>query len=770
MSDWSTSPSDWNWTPGQVPPAIQGQIERLRTAIRRTVWVSGLSKMVLIGLAVLLVDFLLDYFFHMDQSQRGIMVGLMVGSFIYSAYHFLWLPLKDQISDDALVLTVEQKLGRRHNELISTLQFAREAAMASRGYSPVMAQQVVKQGAKLASEIDFLQAVDQTAVQRRQRWLWGGWIGVLVWAVMVLGTDAGWLWFQRNLLLANTPWPTRVRLSVDGVVDGVLYVPRGEDHRLLVKVDPESKDLDIDVFLDFVGRSSSTRQKLRRDDQEPLEHTTTLRGVNSEFAFQVRGGDYVSDPIQIQLVQPPGFKELQLTVTPPAYSGLEESNLPLSAESFRILVGSQLRITATADQPATRLALLRGEQRWEIPADSDGSFQFQLEGAALVSGRYQFDLSDEAGIRPSRPVQFSLDVVADRAPEVRTRAFGISNLVVPQAIVPVTIAIQDEFKITDAWAELTWEADGSPTRGNRRLALAGKDEATLSNEWTGSEGFDLLPLEIPTGMTLQVVIKAQDNQPAPTAVPTETSDDDSEDRDDPAGTTTQTPTQPGVGAGKPIVLRVVTEAELRADLLRRELEQTKTFERLIAQQQAVLTEIQALAVSQQEKTETPESFLIRQTQMSGKSVRNQHQVGTLLTQVTDRFRGFLAEVRNNRLDESSSEIDGGQGLAIRLEQQIIQPLDEIDQTLLPELNRNMEWVSRSVGQTDALDESIAVVVPQMEEVLQRLAAVLDAMQRSQSFQEIVNMVISIKNEEQRLKKMAEDKKRAESGLDEIFDQ
>ena len=58
----------------------------------------------------------------------------------------------------------------------------------------------------------------------------------------------------------------------------------------------------------------------------------------------------------------------------------------------------------------------------------------------------------------------------------------------------------------------------------------------------------------------------------------------------------------------------------------------------------------------------------------------------------------------------------------------------------------------------------------MEEVLQRLAAVLDAMQRSQSFQEIVNMVISIKNEEQRLKKMAEDKKRAESGLDEIFDQ
>jgi hypothetical protein len=156
--------------------------------------------------------------------------------------------------------------------------------------------------------------------------------------------------------------------------------------------------------------------------------------------------------------------------------------------------------------------------------------------------------------------------------------------------------------------------------------------------------------------------------------------------------------------------------------------------------------------------------------MVGKSLRNQNQVGTLLTQVTDRFRGFLAEVRNNRLDESSSEMDGGQGLAIRLDQQIIQPLDEIDRTLLPQINRSLEAVSRLVGRPEEMRQQIAITLPQIEDVLARLNAVLDAMQRSQSFQEIVNMVISIKNEEQRLKKMAEDKKRAEAGLDEIFDQ
>ncbi|MBL8852401.1 MAG: hypothetical protein JNK57_00390 [Planctomycetaceae bacterium] len=754
MTSASTS-TTWDWKPGQIPGAIRQQLERLRRAMTRSLWVSGASKMVLIGLTVLLIDFLLDYYFQMDQSQRAIMMALMAGSFVYSAYQFLWIPLTAQVTDDALVLTVEQKLGQEHSELINSLQLAREAGATDRNYSKAMAQQVVKQGAELAGRLDFLQAVDQEATKRKQRWLTAGLVGVVVWGLLVVGTDVGWLWFHRNLLLANQPWPTQTTLTVEGLIDGVLYVPRGEDHRLAVLVDKDCPEPNVDVFLDFVGRSSSSRQKLRQDGQEPLRHTTTLRGINSEFVFQVRGGDFVSPPIPVRLVLPPGFAELALQVVPPAYCGLEATELPLSAESFKVLQGSQLLIRAKPDQTDVQLALLRGSERLAMSADSDGRFSLTLAGDQLVSGRYQFDLADAAGVRSSRPVQFVLDVVPDRAPQVRTRYFGVSGLVVPQAIIPVNIAIEDEFAIQEAWGDLDWQADGSPTKGEKRFDARDFTDQWGANQLSGSFGFDLRPLDIPTGMTLNVVVKARDNQPAPS---------------DPADQTDQTDqTVPGVGAAKALTFRVVTEAELRADLLRRELEQTKTFERLIVQQQAIQTELQALLVSQQEPTETAESHLIRQTQMAGKSQRNQHQVGTLLTQVTDRFRGFLAEVRNNRLDESSAEIDGGQGLAVRLEEQIIGPLDEIEQTLLPQLSRSLEAISRTVGNPTEMRPQIETALPQIEEVLRRLQLVLDAMQRSQSFQEIVNMVISIKNEEQRLKKLAEEKKRAESGLDEIFD-
>jgi len=767
----TTGQTDTRWSPGQIPPAIHQQLASLRRALTQGLWVSGAAKMVLIGLAVLLVDFLLDYFFHMDQSQRMIMGGLMVASFFYAAYHFLWRPLSARVSDDALLLSVERHLGPRHNELINSLQLAREADLEARGYSSELAAQAIRQGAAMAAELDFSQALDRSSAARRRGWLAGGLTGLAVLSLVVVGTEVGWLWFQRNLLLANQPWPTRTRLEVQGLVDGALLVPRGEDHRLVVKVDPDSRDVDVEVFLDFVGRSSATRQKLRVDAEDSLSHTTTLRGVNSEFTFQVRGGDFVSDPIPVILVQPPGFERLKLTVLPPPYSGLDEITLPLSAENYKVLLGSQVVIQAKADQSPVDLALLRGEQRWEIPQGPDGEFRFVLTGPDLKSGRYQFDLSDERGVRGGRPVQFSLDVVPDRPPQIRTRYFGVTSLVVPQAMIPVTISIEDEFLITDAWAELVWESETEEVRGQHRQPLDQIGELREGNQLSGNQIFDLLPLDIPSGLVLNLTVKARDNQPE-VPLDSPTLPDPTEAQEAGAAATAKPeakPVDPALGVGKAMVFRVVTEAELRSDLLPREVEQTKTFERLIAQQQAIVTELLAMQASQQQRTETRESFLIRQTQMADKSVRNQHQVGTLLAQITDRFRGFLAEVRNNRLDLSSAEIDGGQGLAVRLDQQIIRPLNEIEQQLLPALDRAMELVSRSVGDAAQLDQSIEQVLPQLNEVLRRLNEVLDAMQRSQSFQEIVNMVISIKNEEQRLKKLAEEKKRAESGLDEIFD-
>lgn len=770
----------WNWTPGEVPTALRDRLQQLRRSITSSIWVSAIGKLSLLLLAVAAVDFMLDYFLHMDRAQRAILAGLLIAGLGYAIYRLLWLPISTRTSDDALILAVERKMGQSHNPLINTLQFAREAHPDQRGYSPAMADQVIRSGLASANQLDFSQAMDHRRLEQGRWLLRLGLAGLMMALLLIAGTQTGRLWFGRNVLLADQPWPTRTRLTVKGVENGVLVVPRGEDHRLEVAIDPQCANPDVEVYVDFLSRATGARQKLRPGSDDPLLTSTTLRSVNSEFQFRVSGGDFVSDPIQIRLVQPPGFETLKLTVTPPAYSGLEPQALALSAENYKLLLGSELAIEAKSDKANSTLALLSTENRWEIPADNEGWFRFQLSGDALRSGRYRFDLQDESGISGGRPVEFSLDVLSDKPPQVRAKPFGVSNMIVPRARLPISIAVEDEFAIVGAWGQLGWRAEGVATAGDHRQDIAAFADQWGKAELSGSHVFDLETLDIPSGMTLSVQVQARDNQPEKVADAASGETNEGETNagtTDPGGRDTVSTAQnsdadseksPAIGSSKTMVFRVVNEAELRADLLRREMEQTKAFERLISQQAAVLTELKALQASQPQSSETSDSFLARQNQMATKSVRNQFQVGTLLVQIADRFQGFLDEVRNNRLDDASENIDSGQSLSRRIEEQIIQPLGEIDRELLPSINRSMEVVSRSVGDA-SMSTHIDTVVPEIEEALRQLNAVLDAMQRTQNFQEIVNSVIAIKNDEQRLKKQAEEQKRNDKALDEIFD-
>lgn len=754
----------WTWTPGEVPQILRDRLASLRSSITGSIWIEAVAKLSLVLAAAITIDFVLDYFLHMDQAQRVIFGLLILSGMGYCIYRFLISPLATQASDDALVLAVERKLGQTNNPLISTIQFARDKGMSDRGYSAAMTQHVIQDGLESIGKLDFSQALNKDRLSQNRWFLNIGLACLAIIGLLTVSTQTGRLWFGRNLLLGNQPWPTATRLTIAGVQDGLLIVPRGEDHRLEVAVDPDCANPNVDVYVDFMSRSTGSRQKLRVDSNDPFAHSTTLRSINSEFQFRVVGGDYTSTPIQIRLVQPPGFAELKLKAIPPKYSGLGEQALPLSAENYRLLVGSELVIEAKSDKANSTLALLNGENRYEIPADPQGMFRLAISGSQLTTGRYQFDLRDEAGISGGRPVEFSVDVLADKAPQIRARHYGVTGLVVPGAQVPVSISVEDEFAITQVWGDLNWEAEGVATRGNRRQNIEEFADDLGQAELSGSHRFDLTPLEIPTGMMLSISVSAKDNQPIskPEDGPNETDDQGESPKTAPMQDVS-------VGTSKTIVFRVVTEAELRADLLRREIEQTKTFERLISQQQAIVTELQVLQASEKQGSETPDSFLARQNQLASKAVRNQHQVGTLLVQVTDRFRGFLDEIRNNRLDNGLENMDEGQSLSNRIDQQIVRPLDAIDRDLMPLVDRSMELVSRTVGDDPKMQASINSVLPQLEEVLQQLNAVLEAMQRTQSFQEIVNTVIAIKNDEQRLKKQAEEKKRNDSAIDEIFD-
>jgi hypothetical protein len=225
------------------------------------------------------------------------------------------------------------------------------------------------------------------------------------------------------------------------------------------------------------------------------------------------------------------------------------------------------------------------------------------------------------------------------------------------------------------------------------------------------------------------------------------------------------PKMPGMGKSQEFLLRVVSNEELRADLLRREIEQRKAFEQAYEKQMELASELQMVVVKKRADDQTPEQFLARREQELIALVRNQKGIGTGIAQVADRFEEFLVEIKNNRLDEAENELFPGQTIESRFDGSIIQPILKLDRELVALATRNIDNCRGVIDRDAELTQAAAQTGEIQQQILTEMRKILNAMSDSENFQEIINDLLRIKDDSQGLKK--EIKK--QSKPEEIFD-
>jgi hypothetical protein len=257
---------------------------------------------------------------------------------------------------------------------------------------------------------------------------------------------------------------------------------------------------------------------------------------------------------------------------------------------------------------------------------------------------------------------------------------------------------------------------------------------------------DLQPLDLKAGTSFRFSVVAVDNRP----------------------------NQPNSGRSNEFLLRIVTEDELRGDLLRREIEQRQAFQQAYDAQLEVTSELQAIAAMRDE-TGQPEKFSAdRQNRLAG-LYRDQKVIGTRITSVADRFEEFLVEAKNNRLDENDQAIAPEKRLETRFDQGIIQPIRELDAQFIALATRHLDNCRRLAANANEFPPAVQQTVAIQQEILERMKRVLDAMVDSENFQEIVNKLVEIKRNEERLKNEIEKRSQPRSdifepdGTDKIFE-
>ena len=719
-----------------MPAVIRRKLNELRWNVSVWFLADAFGRIGLAAAVMMFISLGIDRYFRMDQPQRGFMLVLMLGVLGYLIARRLVIPLRKRLADDALCLQVERAHPQLTDALVSAVQFSRMTDVSSIGASPILVNATIEAGAERARDVEFVDVLDRPT---RTRNLGMGFVAfAMIVLAFVLMPGTMQLWASRNLMLSDAAWPQDTHLTVVGVNDdGVLVVPRGDDLALRVEADRQGVIPDV-VYVDYriEGRRGRTTEQMVGVGEAAFR--ATFRNVLEPFRFRVRGNDELTPYYPVQLVDRPALEQIQLMVTPPPYTGLKRSALPTGQGAYYVLAGSVVEVEGVTTKPIREAELHWGTQVLgpiTIDPDDPTRFSVTISDDALKSGTYGIAMTDTDGLRSKRPARFNIKVRPDETPTARVRLEGIGDMVTTRARIPMQIRLSDDYAITGASVVYQW---GGGLDGSIETIEPAKLPIESIRELLGQERidefehvFDVEQIQVPLGAHLTFHVEASDN--------------------DAIG-------GPKTGESSSFSLKVVTEEDLRSELLRRETEQRMEFERLLKDQQAMLVDAQALLAGLDDEADR-----LTSEQWRGFSdvEKKQRLAGGRCEGIAIQFQQILAEVVNNRL-----ESPGGPAQT-RLAESIIQPLQAIGTRGMPAA---ADWFDRArkAGLAPAeRREMLTAAIDQQASVIEQMQAILKAMVKMEGYQEAINLLREVLKAQEDINEQT--RREIEKRIEDIFD-
>ncbi len=726
--------------------ALAPILRKLRTIRKRiALWFTfhGLVRVFTAAIIVFGLDLLLDRFLQMDRAQRSIMLVLMLGFLGWVFWRKLLQPLLASISDDALVVELERHGGKDSREaVLSALELGRMDWSKRPEVSPALVQAAIARGAKTGREIpvDSVVREDRLGANFACTVLLG--LILLAAAIAALVRPDGTLgiWAKRNLLLQNANWPQDHEFQILGAEDGIVRIPRGDDWTITALVREGAFALPQSVRIEY-DRDGSRRTEGMTDTGERREFTAYLPPVSEEFTFRIASNKVTTEWFQAKIVDRPRLGSLTLTVTPPAYTGADAAELAVGSGPYKILAGSTLKVEGTTDIPVASARLDLPERPVTLALDeARTSFTGEAPTESLTSGSCILDVDSinklafpgetkARGLGFREPVRFRIRVVPDKAPTIQARLAGVSGLATVKALVPLTAILRDDYGLDSARLVYTWKgdaADAEEKEGTSSLELPA-DASVVELEDT----IDIEALGVETGSRLSLRVEATDND---------------------------TVSGPKAGLSTRLLLRIVTEAELRTDFLRREKEQQQALTALIEKQDLLSTDIRAFSA------ETRNDDLLSASNRSRLSgfEKQQSRITAEINGVIASLERIVEEILINRLPDEEDAMKN------RLRDRAMKPLVEAREKFSPEAAAQLDLARLPAADPDARAQAIGEAALAQSQVIGKLKQTLRHLVKNEDFQLAVNMLYDLqKSQEEVLRRtQLEKKKRVEELLKE----
>lgn len=771
----------------RLSSAILSRLDELRRLLRRYVTAQGLLLIALWLLISFWLGGLIDYLpvtVGSSESPRALRIGLLavmlVGS-LWIAWNWIVDRLWVRLENKSLALLLERRYPQLNNELITAVELSGQSS-----------SDVANSNAHRA----MLDCVHESATQRIAavkphelfNWqpLWTVGVATAFAIVVTVVAAVGmsdWMgrWSRRLFTLTDEPWPRRAALRADGLqlqipafstqlsaeriwlpfVDGVVRVPQGAAPLLQISADagapqvPEICTLYYQAEGGVRGRANLRRVGGPRDAWQPFTlDGPPLDGLSQNMHIDIVGLDARLRDLTIEVVEPAVIADMQLSCEYPSYL-LDSLSVRAQRETLQyrtgifIPEGTDVTLRGTASGPLSRVDyLLHGatDDQGTEPQDevrslvcNDSTFVIPL-GKVAHSQVVEVRLLDQFGLSAEQIPRYVIAVREDTIPEVTAQLDGIGLAITPNAMLPIVGTITDDHGVQAVTAELAVN-ESEPLSLPLELQET-KLEATIDLEQLAQQA----TTQLAPGATLGMVVSANDYY--------------------------DLKPQPHLGRSQPVQLSVVTPDQLLVILDRQELELRQRLEQIVAELEQLREVLQTL------KNELPPTALHpRRTDGAGGMVALQEEATReSRTEQVQRLSGLWAQQSVLQADKSQQELSSVAARVDNLRQQLVNnridsydrqerllskvgvPLRELLAAEYLVLQRSLADLQTATlaggGARPAAEASRA-----LDEVLLKLDAIKSNMQDIEDFNEIIDLVRGLLDDQEKVLSETEQEQR-----------
>lgn len=259
---------------------------------------------------------------------------------------------------------------------------------------------------------------------------------------------------------------------------------------------------------------SSEIQRLPAFRESATRFSRTLEGVTDPIAIAFACGRARSAWLPVEILLQPKILAGQVTITPPAYTGLPASTTALDSNEISAPEGSTLALELTSNRPLAPSTLIFTPASQpgidatpeEIPGEVTAVESIRFTFVVTRTGTLAATLADVRGTPAASPLEITLRVRPDQAPVVDLSSPPALLLATPSSRIPLAGTAEDD----NALSRVQFVRTLQGFRDRARLVAPKLRE----KQYQFQDAIDLATLGVSPGQTIELFLEASDHNPS----------------------------------------------------------------------------------------------------------------------------------------------------------------------------------------------------------------------------------------------------------------